>query len=259
MGAIEDMKTGPVLAVDPDRLLLRAVVDGVQHCNLRCLYCHPGEVWRKQHLDADRIAAVFAAAEAAGLLEVVLSGGEITLHPQLDRVLYATSLLRRTASTLITNATLVDAEMAAQLGASNLTRICVSNWSWPPKTYSRSSPPSPSTATSPSPNRKAVRYRLLHVAGRITSHARRTVLAVDRTWPWADALLVAFARIRALPGPRRLTGTRSLTTLPTPAGSARSSSCSKAAGASITTRPAVQSAPAHQLTDPRPRHMKNRG
>lgn len=126
MGAIDHIGTTPMPAVDRDRVLLRAVVDGVQHCNLRCLYCHPGEVWRKQHLDADRVAAMFAAAEAAGLLEVVISGGEITLHPQLDRVLAATSLLRRTASTLITNATLVDAELAAQLGASNLTRICVS-------------------------------------------------------------------------------------------------------------------------------------
>ncbi len=114
------------LTVEQDRVLLRAVVDGVQHCNLRCLYCHPGEVWRRQHLDAERIADVFAAAEAAGLLELVISGGEITLHPQLDQVLDATSLLRRAASTLITNATRVDQRLAAQLGASNLTRICVS-------------------------------------------------------------------------------------------------------------------------------------
>lgn len=121
-----DATAGAGLEVERDRVLLRAVVDGVQHCNLRCLYCHPGEVWRRQHLEADRIAAVFAAAEAAGLLEMVISGGEITLHPQLDKVLAATSLLRRTASTLITNATRVDGRVAEQLGGSSLTRICVS-------------------------------------------------------------------------------------------------------------------------------------
>ena len=117
---------GPALRLEADRVLLRAVVDGVQHCNLRCLYCHPGEVWREQHLPAERMEAVFAAAEDAGLLEVVISGGEITLHPQFDRVLNAVSSLRRTGSTLITNATRVDQAVAELIGDSNLTRVCVS-------------------------------------------------------------------------------------------------------------------------------------
>jgi len=69
---------------------------------------------------------VFTAAEDAGLLQVVLSGGEITLHPDLDRVLHALRRLRRTASTLVTNATRVDHRLAGRLGESNLTRICVS-------------------------------------------------------------------------------------------------------------------------------------
>ncbi len=105
---------------------MRVVVDAVQQCNLRCLYCHPGEVWRRQHLDASRIREVFSATEQIGLLEVVLSGGEITMHPQLPEILDATRLLERTASTLITNATLVDDSVAAALGRSSLTRICVS-------------------------------------------------------------------------------------------------------------------------------------
>jgi hypothetical protein len=29
--------------------VLRVVVDAVQHCNLRCTYRHPGEVWRELH------------------------------------------------------------------------------------------------------------------------------------------------------------------------------------------------------------------
>lgn len=112
--------------LETDPVVLRAVVDGVQHCNLRCLYCHPGEVWRQQHLPVERIGAVFTAAEAAGLLEVVISGGEITLHPQFSQVLDAVSRLRRTASTLITNATRVGPETAEWIGASGLTRVCVS-------------------------------------------------------------------------------------------------------------------------------------
>lgn len=46
-----------------------------------------------------------------------------------------------------------------------------------------------------------VRYRLLHVAGRITTSSRRVVLHLDAAWPWADALAAAFRRIRALPTP----------------------------------------------------------
>jgi hypothetical protein len=46
---------------------------------------------------------------------------------------------------------------------------------------------------------KRVRQRLLHVAGRIVRSARRTTLRLPRSWPWADALAAAFARLRALP------------------------------------------------------------
>lgn len=46
---------------------------------------------------------------------------------------------------------------------------------------------------------KTMRYRLLHVAGRLTDHARRLTLRLDRSWPWAHTLVVAFTRIRTLP------------------------------------------------------------
>jgi hypothetical protein len=46
---------------------------------------------------------------------------------------------------------------------------------------------------------KALRYRLLHTAGRIVHHARRVILRLQRSWPWATQLARAFARLRALP------------------------------------------------------------
>jgi hypothetical protein len=48
---------------------------------------------------------------------------------------------------------------------------------------------------------KRLRYRLLHVAGRVTRHARSTRMRLPRCWPWATALLAAFTRLRALPAP----------------------------------------------------------
>ena len=46
---------------------------------------------------------------------------------------------------------------------------------------------------------KRLRYRLLHVAARLSRHARRLVLHLPRAWPWQHELLHAFARLRALP------------------------------------------------------------
>jgi hypothetical protein len=46
---------------------------------------------------------------------------------------------------------------------------------------------------------KTLRYRLLHVAARVVRHARRLIVRLQRTWPWAAALAAAFARLRALP------------------------------------------------------------
>jgi hypothetical protein len=48
---------------------------------------------------------------------------------------------------------------------------------------------------------KRLRHRLLHVAGKITRSGRRATLHLPRCWPWAEALLAAFARVRRLPPP----------------------------------------------------------
>jgi hypothetical protein len=48
---------------------------------------------------------------------------------------------------------------------------------------------------------KRLRYRLLHLAGRITRSGRRHVLHLPARWPWAGALVTAFRRLRALPAP----------------------------------------------------------
>lgn len=45
---------------------------------------------------------------------------------------------------------------------------------------------------------KTLRYRLLHAAARIVRRARRTVLRLPAQWPWADALAIAYRRVRLL-------------------------------------------------------------
>jgi Transposase DDE domain group 1 len=48
---------------------------------------------------------------------------------------------------------------------------------------------------------KRLRYRLLHVAGRLAFSARQAKLHLQRTWPWAAELAAAYRRLTALPAP----------------------------------------------------------
>jgi hypothetical protein len=46
---------------------------------------------------------------------------------------------------------------------------------------------------------KTLRSRLWHTAARIVRHARRVILRLQASWPWAVELARAFTRLRALP------------------------------------------------------------
>jgi hypothetical protein len=46
---------------------------------------------------------------------------------------------------------------------------------------------------------KRLRYRLLHVAGRLAFHGRQAKLHLQRTWPWTSDLLADFQKLKALP------------------------------------------------------------
>jgi hypothetical protein len=48
---------------------------------------------------------------------------------------------------------------------------------------------------------KTLRYRLLHVAARLTHGQRRRWVRIQATWPWARELAAAFTRLAALPTP----------------------------------------------------------
>ncbi|WP_326608312.1 IS1380 family transposase [Streptomyces sp. NBC_01800] len=48
---------------------------------------------------------------------------------------------------------------------------------------------------------KKLRYRLLHVAARLTRGGRRLHLRISATWPWRHELAMAFHRLAALPRP----------------------------------------------------------
>ena len=49
---------------------------------------------------------------------------------------------------------------------------------------------------------KRLRYRILHVAGQLTRHARQVTLHLPADWPWTGAILRAFQQLQALPAHR---------------------------------------------------------
>ncbi|MEX2620116.1 MAG: IS1380 family transposase [Egibacteraceae bacterium] len=55
------------------------------------------------------------------------------------------------------------------------------------------------TGTLAAASPKTLRHRLWHTAARVTRHARRTVVAYQRSWPWTPDLLAAFDRLAAVP------------------------------------------------------------
>jgi hypothetical protein len=57
----------------------------------------------------------------------------------------------------------------------------------------------PATAAGYEPKR--MRLRILSTAGRLVCNARRRVLHIDSTWPWAEAITTAHTRLCALPVP----------------------------------------------------------
>jgi hypothetical protein len=46
-----------------------------------------------------------------------------------------------------------------------------------------------------------MRFRLYHLPARLTAHARRRWLRIERTWPWAKAFTICWRRLTQLPAP----------------------------------------------------------
>jgi hypothetical protein len=50
-------------------------------------------------------------------------------------------------------------------------------------------------------NPDTLRYRVWHLPARLARHARQRALAISADWPWAEAFLDCWQRLRALPSP----------------------------------------------------------
>jgi MoaA/NifB/PqqE/SkfB family radical SAM enzyme len=107
---------------------LSIVADVINDCNHACAYCHPMESgrWGGGMLSVGQVGDVLRAGEKEGVLEVLLTGGEITMHPEFGGIMEQTRGLARTAVAMVTNATLISPEVVAAIRGSGIARICVS-------------------------------------------------------------------------------------------------------------------------------------
>jgi hypothetical protein len=46
-----------------------------------------------------------------------------------------------------------------------------------------------------------LRYRILHLPAKLATHARRKILSIPDTWPWADAFQLCWQRLSLIPQP----------------------------------------------------------
>lgn len=92
-------------------------------CNQNCGFCHA----RRGREDRDfvRGASARVAAAAAGVEELVLTGGEPTMRRDLPALVAQAKAAGAARVTLETNATLIDAKMATALAAAGLHRARV--------------------------------------------------------------------------------------------------------------------------------------
>lgn len=119
------------LPLSPDEYpaqVISIVADVINNCNHACTYCHPMEngKWGGDMLSASQVSDILRASDEAGALEVLLTGGEITMHPEFGSIMDQTRDLDRTAVAMVTNATLISPDVMKAINSSGITRICVS-------------------------------------------------------------------------------------------------------------------------------------
>jgi MoaA/NifB/PqqE/SkfB family radical SAM enzyme len=82
--------------------------------------------WGGDTLSAGQVEDVLGTASDMGALEVTLTGGEITMHPEFDGVMDATHAAGDTGVSFVTNATRIDQKTADKIAGSGADRVCVS-------------------------------------------------------------------------------------------------------------------------------------
>lgn len=107
-------------------------------CNLRCVYCHPGDgTGCGSALSADAVERFVRLAAKCGIIKIRLTGGEPLVHPEIIDIVARISKISGIEKVgMTTNGTLL-AKKAEKLRRAGLNAINISMPSLRPEVYSR--------------------------------------------------------------------------------------------------------------------------
>lgn len=109
----------------------RVVVDLNEACNLKCSYCHIDALFGKDARDSRTLSpslvdSLLQDADQMRVFDVTLTGGEITIMPNLMDYLESVNKLGFTSVQIITNGTLLSEGLARELKDAGIGRISIS-------------------------------------------------------------------------------------------------------------------------------------
>lgn len=109
----------------------RVVADLNEACNIRCSYCHIDALFGKdarnsRTLSPDVVGTLLHDADQMHVFDVTLTGGEITIMPNLDEYLQTVKDLGFTSVQMITNGTRLSEGLAMELKDAGIQRISIS-------------------------------------------------------------------------------------------------------------------------------------
>ena len=104
-----DFKKELFLYAYKTRIPLIATIEIISECNFRCIHCYIDRDCRKNMLTYEQVVDFGNQVLAMGCLYVVLTGGEVFLHPDFKRI-YTFFAQKGVAVSVFTNGSLVDAD-----------------------------------------------------------------------------------------------------------------------------------------------------
>ncbi len=111
------------------RIIRDLRVSITDRCNFRCVYCMEPDVTfapRESLLTTDEIVRVARIAAALGVRKIRLTGGEPTLHPELNSIIAGIRAATDVEIAMITNASLLSRDALRTWKASGLARVTIS-------------------------------------------------------------------------------------------------------------------------------------
>ena len=146
--APDEVRAGRRMVDSHGRTILDLRISITDRCNFRCVYCMEPDVRfaaPERLMSPDEIVRVAGIAEGMGVRSVRITGGEPTLHPELESILGGIRRTTKLAIAMTTNGSLLSREAVARWKRAGLDRITVSIDSLRPErfaavTRSRSAP-----------------------------------------------------------------------------------------------------------------------